>query len=138
MAEKNKTFINLDLLLNDKKRDVQFLGKTFDLSYIPCGLAIPILEAHNEQFAQENALLKQNKEPTAQEKMENQIKMVTLFCSFYEKEFTHDYICKKATDKQILAMYLQIVQAITENFEPIKPEEAKDEEETKKKQTGQN
>lgn len=51
--EVKKEFLNLDLLKADKSRRVLFLGKEFELSYIPCGIAVPLIETHNAQIKQE-------------------------------------------------------------------------------------
>lgn len=93
---------------------MRFLRKEFELSYIPCGIAIPLIETHNAQIKKEAAF--KDKQPEPQEMVQVELKMVSLFCKFYEKEFTEEYIAKNATDKQLLAMYMQIIQAITENF----------------------
>lgn len=52
-------FINLDSLKAKNKKVVQFLGKKFDVSYIPSGISIPLLEAHNAQVKKEKQLAKE-------------------------------------------------------------------------------
>lgn len=133
MSEIKKNFLNLDILKTAPTRIVQFLGTEFDLSYIPCGIAIPLIEAHNAQIKKE--LNQSEKKPTQKEMIDLELKMVTLFCNFYAEEFTADYIAKNATDKQLLAMYTQIVQSIIENFGISAPETDTDKT-SKKKQIG--
>lgn len=62
-----------------------------------------------------------------------ELKMVSLFCGFYEKEFTEEYIAKNATDKQLFAMYTYILNSIAENFSILSDAENP---QSKKKQTG--
>lgn len=132
MEKTKKEFVNLDALKINKKRTVLFLEKEFELSYIPCGLAIPLIEEHNAQTKKEIEL--KGKTQTQAEMMEVEIKMVSLFCSFYEPEFTEEYISKNATDKQLVAMYQQIILSIVENFGMPNAEDA--ETQNKKKQIG--
>ena len=136
-TEKN-TFINLDSLRARNKEIVQFLGKKFDLSYIPCGVSIPILEAHNAQIQKELALIEKKKEPDYKEVLNANIELVSIFCSFYEKEFTKEYIAKNATSESLAIMYNKIVQAIVLSFPEDEKSESDEETESedKKKQTG--
>ena len=101
--------INLDLLRSESQK-VKFLGKEFEVGYIPSGLAIPLIENHNKN-------IKEQKESDSQEKLlKENIKSVSLFCSFYEPDFTEEFLSKNASDKQIEQMYLLIVTAIVKNF----------------------
>lgn len=136
--ETKNEFINLDLLKTEKSRKVQFLGKTFEISYIPCGVAIPLVEHHNAQVAKEIKLMQDKKTISSQEATENQIKQVSLFCSFYDENFTEEYIAKNATDKQLAGFYTLIIQSIMENFDTIKTDDDDESDnENKKKQTGE-
>ena len=101
--------INLDLLRNESQK-VKFLGKEFEVGYIPSGLAIPLIENHNKN-------IKEQKETDSPEKLLNDnIKSVSIFCSFYEPDFTEEFLSKNASDKQIEQMYQLIVLAILKNF----------------------
>lgn len=128
-------FINLDSLKAKNKKVVQFLGKKFDVSYIPSGISIPLLEAHNAQVKKGKQLAKENKKPTTEEALRHEIKQISTLCGFYEKEFTENFIAKNATDKQLLAMYTLIVNAIIENF-GVPATDDDDTAQPKKKQTG--
>lgn len=128
-------FINLDSLKAKNKKVVQFLGKKFDVSYIPSGISIPLLEAHNAQVKKGKQLAKENKKPTTEEALRHEIKQISTLCGFYEKEFTEDFIAKNATDKQLLAMYTLIVDSIVENF-GVPATDSDDTAQPKKKQTG--
>lgn len=101
--------INLDLLRSESQK-VKFLGKEFEVGYIPSGLAIPLIENHNKN-------IKEQKETDSPEKLLNDnIKSVSIFCSFYEPDFTEEFLSKNASDKQIEQMYQLIVLAILKNF----------------------
>lgn len=106
--------INLDLLRSESQK-VKFLGKEFEVGYIPSGLAIPLIENHNKN-------IKEQKETDDQEKLlKDNIKSVSLFCSFYEPDFTEEFLSKNASDKQIEQMYQLIVLAIVKNFSAEAP-----------------
>ncbi|MEL5717210.1 MAG: hypothetical protein P1P66_00550, partial [Treponema pedis] len=63
--------INLDLLRAESQR-VKFLGKEFEIGYIPSGLAIPLLENHNKN-------IREQKETDSTEKiLKDTIKSVSL------------------------------------------------------------
>lgn len=128
-------FINLDSLKAKNKKVVQFLGKKFDVSYIPSGISIPLLEAHNAQIKKQKQLAKEKKQPSTEETLWHEIKQISTLCGFYEKEFTENFIAKNATDKQLLAMYTLIVNAIIENF-GVPATDGDDTAQPKKKQTG--
>lgn len=121
------TFTNLDELRAESK-SVKFLGKDFEVGYIPSGLAIPLLEQYNND-------VKNQKETDSQEKLLNDaIRFVSLFCSHYESEFTEEYLKRNATDKQLDAMRRIIFISIIENFSEVADETNK----TQKKTIGQN
>lgn len=104
----SNNLINLDLLRSESQM-VRFLGKEFEVGYIPSGLSIPLLENHNKMIAEQ-------KEDDSQSKLFNDnIKSVSVFCSFYEPDFTEDYIRKNATGDQVVIMYELILQAILIN-----------------------
>lgn len=132
---KKDIFINLDSLKAKNKKVVQFLGKKFDVSYIPSGISIPLLEAHNAQIKKQKQLAKENKQPSTEETLWHEIKQISTLCGFYEKEFTENFIAKNATDKQLLAMYTLIVDSIIENF-GVPATGDNDTAQPKKKQTG--
>lgn len=116
MGKAINNFINLDTL-KAESRKVKFLGKEFEVGYIPSGLAIPLVENHNEN-------IKTQKETDPPEKiMKDEIKSISIFCSFYEPEFTEKYLQENATAAQIDAFYKILVFAIFENFVKKLPEE---------------
>ena len=124
--------INLDLLRSESQK-VKFLGKEFEVGYIPSGLAIPLIENHNKN-------IKEQKESDSQEKLlKENIKSVSLFCSFYEPDFTEEFLSKNASDKQIEQMYQLIVTAIVKNFSAaVSNDDSGSSNSFEKKTTGEN
>ena len=124
--------INLDLLRTESQK-VKFLGKEFEVGYIPSGLAIPLIENHNKN-------IKEQKESDSQEKLlKENIKSVSLFCSFYEPDFTEEFLSKNASDKQIEQMYQLIVLAILKNFSAaVSNDDSESSTSVEKKTTGEN
>ena len=124
--------INLDLLRSESQK-VKFLGKEFEVGYIPSGLAIPLIENHNKN-------IKEQKESDSQEKLlKDNIKSVSLFCSFYEPDFTEEFLSKQASDKQIEQMYQLIVLAILKNFSAaVSNDDSGSSNSFEKKTTGEN
>ena len=118
--------INLDVLRSDSVT-VQFLGKQFEIGYIPSGIAIPVLENHNHNLAT------QTENDSKEKLVSDTIKSVAIFCSFYEPDFTEEYIRVHSTIAQLEAMYQHIVTAIVKTF-PANPAETSDD---KKKLTGE-
>ena len=103
-------FVNLDSL-RAESRKVQFLGKEFEIGYIPSGLAIPLIENHNANLESQKEYM-EDKERL----LSDNIRSGSLFCSFYEPEFTQEYLRANATLSQIEQMYSQLVYAILTNF----------------------
>lgn len=124
--------INLDLLRSESQK-VKFLGKEFEVGYIPSGIAIPLIENHNKN-------IKEQKESDSQEKLlKDNIKSVSIFCSFYEPDFTEEFLSKNASDKQIEQMYQLIVTAIVKNFSAEAPnDDSGSSNSFEKKTTGEN
>ena len=124
--------INLDLLRSESQK-VKFLGKEFEVGYIPSGLAIPLIENHNKN-------IKEQKETDSPEKLlKDNIKSVSIFCSFYEPDFTEEFLSKNASDKQIEQMYQLIVTAIVKNFSAaVSNEDSGSSNSFEKKTTGEN
>nr|WP_303933704.1 hypothetical protein [Treponema denticola] len=124
--------INLDLLRTESQK-VKFLGKEFEVGYIPSGLAIPLIENHNKN-------IKEQKESDSQEKLlKDNIKSVSIFCSFYEPDFTEEFLSKNASDKQIEQMYQLIVLAILKNFSAaVSNDDSESSTSVEKKTTGEN
>lgn len=124
--------INLDLLRSESQK-VKFLGKEFEVGYIPSGLAIPLIENHNKN-------IKEQKETDSPEKLlKDNIKSVSIFCSFYEPDFTEEFLSKQASDKQIEQMYLLIVLAIVKNFSAaVSNDDSGSSNSFEKKTTGEN
>ncbi len=112
----SNNLINLDSL-KAKSQKVKFLEKEFEVGYIPSGLSIPVVEDFNKN-------LKEQKETDSQEKiMQDEIKSVSIFCSYYESEFTEEYLSKNATAAQIDSFYKILVTAIYKNFMAAVPQE---------------
>ncbi len=112
----SNNLINLDSL-KAKSQKVKFLEKEFEVGYIPSGLSIPVVEDFNKN-------LKEQKETDSQEKiMQDEIKSVSIFCSYYESKFTEEYLSKNATAAQIDSFYKILVTAIYKNFIAAVPQE---------------
>ena len=124
--------INLDLLRSESQK-VKFLGKECEVGYIPSGLAIPLIENHNKN-------IKEQKETDSPEKLlKDNIKSVSIFCSFYEPNFTEEFLSKQASDKQIEQMYQLIVLAILKNFSAaVSNDDSESSTSVEKKTTGEN
>lgn len=122
--------VNLDTLRAESRR-VLFLGQEFEIGYIPSGLAIPLIENHNKD-------IQEQKESDSNEKiMSDEIHAVSLFCSFYDRTFTEDFLSKNASKAQIDSMYTMLIFAIYENFvKKVPDEQLEAAEATEKKTTG--
>lgn len=130
MQKMAQHIVNLDAL-RAESRKVLFLGQEFEIGYIPSGLAIPLIENHNKD-------IQEQKESDSNEKiMSDEIRAVSLFCSFYDSAFTEDFLRKNASKAQIDSMYTMLIFAIYENFVKKVPDEKGGEnEESEKKTTG--
>lgn len=116
--------INLDQL-RAPSRKILFLGQEFEIGYIPAGLSIPVLDLYQKQ-------VRGQKESDSQEKLlRDNADMVSGFCSYYNKDFTLEYVLKTASAAQIAAFYQQVLTAIVENFASEGASEP-----SKKKETG--
>ncbi len=98
--------INLDVLRAESQK-VLFLGKEFEVGYIPCGAGIPIMENFKKTME-----LKENQK----EFSDSVVHLVSLFCSFTDKSFTEDFIRENASDRQVSGFFMLIAEAITNNF----------------------
>lgn len=123
----DNNFTNLDALRAESQK-VQFLGKEFEVGYIPSGLSIPLLETYNKSIEE------QKTDESPKKLLEDNVKAVSLFCSFYDDTFTSDYLLKNASNSQIVAMYQIIVTAIIRNLGNVASDEMASAE---KKTTGQ-
>lgn len=123
----DNNFTNLDALRAESQK-VQFLGQEFEVGYIPSGLSIPLLETYNKSIEE------QKTDESPKKLLEDNVKAVSLFCSFYDDTFTSDYLLKNASNSQIVAMYQIIVTAIIRNLGNAPVDEMGDAE---KKTTGQ-
>ena len=123
----DNNFTNLDALRAESQK-VQFLGQEFEVGYIPSGLSIPLLETYNKSIEE------QKMDESPKKLLEDNVKAVALFCSFYDDTFTADYLLKNASNSQIVAMYQIIVTAIIRNLGNAPVDEMGDAE---KKTTGQ-
>lgn len=123
----DNNFTNLDALRAESQK-VQFLGQEFEVGYIPSGLSIPLLETYNKSIEE------QKTDESPKKLLEDNVKAVSLFCSFYDDTFTSDYLLKNASNSQIVAMYQIIITAIIRNLGNVAADEMGDAE---KKTTGQ-
>lgn len=123
----DNNFTNLDALRAESQK-VQFLGQEFEVGYIPSGLSIPLLETYNKSIEE------QKMDESPKKLLEDNVKAVSLFCSFYDDTFTADYLLKNASNSQIVAMYQIIITAIIRNLGNVAADEMGDAE---KKTTGQ-
>ena len=123
----DNNFTNLDTLRAESQK-VQFLGQEFEVGYIPSGLSIPLLETYNKSIEE------QKTDESPKKLLEDNVKAVSLFCSFYDDTFTSDYLLKNASNSQIVAMYQIIITAIIRNLGNVAADEMGDAE---KKTTGQ-
>ncbi|WP_449189407.1 hypothetical protein [Treponema lecithinolyticum] len=105
----DNNFTNLDALRAESQK-VQFLGKEFEVGYIPSGLSIPLLETYNKSIEE------QKTDESPKKLLEDNVKAVSLFCSFYDNTFTAEYLLKNASNSQIVSMYQIIVTAIIRNL----------------------
>jgi len=112
----NNNFTNLDTLRAESEK-VQFLGEKFEVGYIPSGLSIPLLETYNKSIEE------QKTDESPKKLLEDNVKAVSLFCSFYNEKFTADYLLKNASNSQIIAMYQIIVTAIIRNLGNVETDE---------------
>lgn len=123
----DNNFTNLDALRAESQK-VQFLGQEFEVGYIPSGLSIPLLETYNKSIEE------QKTDESPKKLLEDNVKAVSLFCSFYDDTFTSDYLLKNASNSQIVAMYQIIITAIIRNLGNVAADEMGD---VEKKTTGQ-
>jgi len=123
----DNNFTNLDALRAESQK-VQFLGQEFEVGYIPSGLSIPLLETYNKSIEE------QKTDESPKKLLEDNVKAVSLFCSFYDDTFTSDYLLKNASNSQIVAMYQIIITAIIRNLGNVAADEMASAE---KKTTGQ-
>ncbi|QEJ99861.1 hypothetical protein [Treponema phagedenis] len=124
--------VNLDLLKAESVK-IKFLEKEFEIGYIPSGLAIPLLDNHNQN-------VETQKEDDPPEKLfHDTVRSVSLFCSFFHPEFTEEYLLKNATAQQIDAMYQNIIYAILTNFTSAIPSDGEEssDDDIEKKTTGE-
>lgn len=117
--------LNIDTL-RAESRPVQFLGKTFELGYIPCGAGIPIMEAYKKTMEHKD-------EDGSQEFFLKVVDCISLFCSFTQPDFTPDYIKENASNQQVSLFFKMIAEAIIVNFSHVLPPEKGAGEEQKKK-----
>ena len=112
----NNNFTNLDTLRAESQK-VKFLDEEFEVGYIPSGLSIPLLETYNKSIEE------QKTDESPKKLLEDNVKAVSLFCSFYNENFTADYLLKNASNSQIIAMYQIIVTAIIRNLGNVETDE---------------
>ena len=112
----DNNFTNLDALRAESQK-VQFLGKEFEVGYIPSGLSIPLLETYNKSIEE------QKTDESPKKLLEDNVNAVSLFCSFYDNTYTVEYLLKNASNSQIVSMYQIIVTAIIRNLGNVAADE---------------
>ncbi|QQO10093.1 hypothetical protein [Breznakiella homolactica] len=114
--------INLDAL-RAPSRKIVFLGREYELGYIPSGAAIPMIESYNE------LLQKQTKaaggmdldsslryaEENAKEVVEDSIDFIARFCSFFYPDVTRDEISREASKEMVDQFFMEIISSIVRN-----------------------
>jgi hypothetical protein len=114
--------INLDKLKSES-RIITFLGKDFELGYLPAGLAIPLVHkyqeilrkqtdlAGGESFEQVKAL-----QVTHAVELENDaIELVAFFCSWFDQGYTPERVAQEATKAMVDFFFQEIIMAIIES-----------------------
>ena len=118
----NNEILNLDALKAPSKK-IQFLGKQYELGYIPSGAAIPLIESYNALLKKQtdaaggtdlDASLRYA-ESHAQEVMEDTIDFVFRFCSFFYQDIKRDDIVHEATKAMVETFFMEIITAIVKN-----------------------
>jgi hypothetical protein len=137
--------LNLDAL-RALSRKVQFLGREYELGYIPSGAAIPILDAYTkllkkqEQAAGKNTIeaLNAYSEQNPAEIMADTIRFIARFCAFFypekDAEAFEAEIETEASKTMVDAFFTEIIKAIITNAAANNPAEEK--ERGTKKKTG--
>ncbi|MDR1420627.1 MAG: hypothetical protein LBI86_09655 [Treponema sp.] len=134
--------LNLDAL-RAPSRKVRFLGRDYELGYIPAGAAIPIYDAYTrllekqtrEAGGQDVAAHLRYAETHAGDVVEDTIGFVARFCSFFYPEVTCEEVARDASKDMVDAFFVEIIGAIVRNSAAGKAsgEERRD---TKKNGTG--
>ncbi len=114
--------LNLDAL-RAPSRKVRFLGKEYELGYIPSGAAIPVMEAFNalraKQAAAAGSESKEDLDRYARERnreiTDDTITFVAGFCSFFYPEVTRETIAMEANKDMVDIFFSEIVRSIIEN-----------------------
>jgi len=139
--------INLDAL-RAESRKVIFLGREYELGYIPSGAAIPIYEAYSELVARQTAAaggadaqatIRYTQEH-AGEIVDDTINFTAAFCRFFYPDVTTEEVRTEASKEMVEAFFTEIIRAIVLNSMRGAPEggaSGEDKENKSKKKTGQ-
>ena len=136
--------INLDAL-RAESRKVVFLGREYELGYIPSGAAIPMMESYRLLFDKQTAaagggspeaLAKYEREQ-AKEIFEDEIDFVHRFCSFFYPEVTRSEVSLEASKEMVDIFFSEIITSIVRNSAVGKTDTDKADD-AKKNTTGEN
>jgi len=114
--------LNLDAL-RAPSRKVLFLGRDYELGYIPSGAAIPMLEAYNELLRKQTEAAGSSdleahlryQEEHARECVDDSIDFIAEFCAFFHPEVTRDEVAREASKEMVDSFFVEIIRSIVEN-----------------------
>jgi len=120
-----------------KANMVEVAGKAFDCGFIPSGVEIPLLDEFNAQIykqstyslpenfdqlsddekmkAQATSAVKYANENRAQTRADN-IKFVSIFTSFFDPDYTEEYISKNASGPEVNTAWQALEATIVEDY----------------------
>jgi hypothetical protein len=136
--------INLDALRAESKKII-FLGREYELGYIPSGASIPIMDAYQSLYAKQILAaggggvddMARYASECSEEIVEDSITFVHRFCSFFYPEVTRKEISLEASREMVDAFFTEIITSIVRNSAMGKSEGDKGEN-VKKNTTGEN
>ncbi len=126
--------------LDEKQNPPEYIrlgGIDMDISFIPCGVAIPLTKAYDEwidflnKAGGENEI--RNNPDKAQESAELIVKVVATFTKFFDKQLNEDWLLKHTDMKNLGFAMTKIIQAISNNVK-ISNQDTQAVDESKKKE----
>ena len=128
--------MNPNIVLNlDEERKPEYIvlgGKEIDISFIPCGVSIPLMNKYDEYFKSLKSSKVLNDDGTVNENAEKElskdtekaannlkimIEMISMFTSYVDEEMNQEWIEKRLTIKQIPLFMSLLVKAITKDIQ---------------------
>ncbi len=97
-----------------------------DISFIPCGVAIPLTQAYEEwrkHFNDNGKDVIKNNNAVAQENTVLLARTVAVFTTFISKELNEDYLLKNLPVEKLGFIFRKIMNAITGNIAEDKQQE---------------